>query len=125
MTTTTAQQLRHIVHLRFELPDTVQLEDLRPLLEQVTPQVQLLDPDSAVLDVTGALRFWNRTAAEIARLIQLRTAALGAVTARRSPEWKTVCAHRSRESSKNARSTSGPALPGVRARSSRSGNASG
>ncbi|GGY78483.1 hypothetical protein ACH4VQ_35895 [Streptomyces anulatus] len=75
MSTTTAQQLRHIVHLRFELPDAARLEDLRALLEQVTPQVQLLEPDSAVLDVTGALRFWNRTAAEIARLIQLRTSA--------------------------------------------------
>ncbi|MDQ0701180.1 hypothetical protein [Streptomyces sp. W4I9-2] len=75
MSTATAQQLRHIVQLRFELPDTIQLEDLRPLLEQVTPQVQLLDPDTAVLDVTGALRFWNRDAAEIARLTQLRTAA--------------------------------------------------
>ncbi|WP_426500726.1 hypothetical protein [Streptomyces sp. D54] len=53
MTTTTAQQLRHLVHLRFELPDTIPLEDLRPLLEQVTPQVQLLDPDSAVLDDTA------------------------------------------------------------------------
>ncbi|WP_331758957.1 DNA polymerase thumb domain-containing protein [Streptomyces anulatus] len=81
MTTTTAQQLRHIAHLRFELPDTVQLEDLRPLLEQVTPQVQLLEPDTAVLDVTGALRFWNRTAAEIARLIQLRAAAHHSVRA--------------------------------------------
>ncbi|MDX3488215.1 MULTISPECIES: hypothetical protein [unclassified Streptomyces] len=47
MSTATAQQLRHIVHLRFELPGTVQLEDLRPLLEQVTPQVQLLDPDTS------------------------------------------------------------------------------
>ncbi|MFI2360977.1 DNA polymerase thumb domain-containing protein [Streptomyces anulatus] len=81
MSTATAQQLRHIVHLRFELPDTIRLEDLRPLLEQVTPQVQLLDPDSAVLDVTGALRFWNRDAAEIARLIQLRAAAHHSVRA--------------------------------------------
>ncbi|WP_228183970.1 DNA polymerase Y family protein [Streptomyces anulatus] len=83
MTTTTApqQQLRHIVHLRFELPDTIRLEDLRPLLEQVTPQVQLLEPDTAVLDVTGALRFWNRDATEIARLIQLRTAAHHSVRA--------------------------------------------
>ncbi|MFH8692677.1 hypothetical protein ACH4EC_38230 [Streptomyces anulatus] len=111
MTTTTAQQqLRHIVHLRFELPDTIRLEDLRPpLLEQVTPQVQLLEPDSAVLDVTGALRFWNRTTAEIAHLIQLRAVPLVAVIPRRSPEWKTVCAHRSSESSKNARSTNGSA----------------
>lgn len=82
MTTTTAQQqLRHIVHLRFELPDPARLQDLRPLLEQVTPQVQLLEPDSAVLDVTGALRFWNRDAAEIARLIQLRAAAHHSVRA--------------------------------------------
>ncbi len=119
MTITTAQrQLRHIVHLRFERPSPARLEDLRRLLEQVTPQVQLLEPDSAVLDVTGALRIWNRDAAEIARLIQLRAAALVVVTARRSPEWKTVCAHRSCESSKNARSTGGPP-----ARPSRCGNA--
>lgn len=124
MTTATARQLRYIVHLRFQLPVTSRLEDLRPLLEQVTPQVQLLDPDTAVLDVTGALRFWNRTAAEIARLIQLRAAALGAVTARRSPEWKTVYAHGSRDSSKNARSTSGPAAQPSRV-SERAGNASG
>lgn len=50
-------------------------------MEQVAPQVQLLEPDSAVLDVTGALRFWNRTAAEIARLIQLRAAAHHSVRA--------------------------------------------
>ncbi|MDG9687869.1 hypothetical protein QC334_34945 [Streptomyces sp. DH18] len=81
MTTTTAQQPRHLVHLRFELPDTIRLEDLRPLLEQVTPQVQLLEPDTAVLDVTGALRFWNRDAAEIARLTQLRTVAHHSVRA--------------------------------------------
>ncbi|MFF1265720.1 hypothetical protein ACFVZE_07785 [Streptomyces anulatus] len=81
MTTTTAQQQRHIVHLRFELPDPARLQDLRPLLEQVTPQVQLLEPDSAVRDVTGALRFWNRDAAEIARLIQLRAAAHHSVRA--------------------------------------------
>ncbi|WP_181009315.1 hypothetical protein [Streptomyces sp. SM11] len=80
MTTTTARQPRHIVHLRFELPDPARLEDLRPLLEQVTPQVQLLEPDSTVLDVTGALRFWNRTA-EIARLVQLRAAAHHSVRA--------------------------------------------
>ncbi|MFH9655565.1 DNA polymerase thumb domain-containing protein [Streptomyces anulatus] len=80
-TATAQQQLRHIVHLRFELPDPARLEDLRPLLEEVTPQVQLLDPDSAILDVTGALRFWNRDAAEIARLIQLRAAAHHSVRA--------------------------------------------
>ncbi|WP_097865752.1 DNA polymerase Y family protein [Streptomyces sp. rh34] len=73
--TTTARQVRHVVHLRFELPDNMRLEDLRPLLEQVTPQVQLLEPDSAALDVTGALRFWDRDASGIARLIQLRAAA--------------------------------------------------
>ncbi|MFJ1790087.1 hypothetical protein ACIOML_38035 [Streptomyces anulatus] len=100
------------MHLRFELPPhpaAELLQDLRHLLEEVTPHVQILEPDHAVLDVTGALRFWNRTAAQTARLIQLRAVSLIAVTARRSPEWKTVCAHRSCEFSKNARSTSGPA----------------
>ncbi|MFD3414714.1 hypothetical protein [Streptomyces cyaneofuscatus] len=75
MTTTTKRRHKQVVQLRFELPGTARLKDLRPLLEQITPQVQLLEPDSAVLDVTGALRFWHRDASEIARLIQLRAAA--------------------------------------------------
>ncbi|MFF2230834.1 DNA polymerase Y family protein [Streptomyces anulatus] len=78
MSTATAQQHKQVVHLRFELPPhpaAELLQDLRHLLEEVTPYVQILEPDHAVLDVTGALRFWNRDAAEIARLLQLRAAA--------------------------------------------------
>ncbi|MDX3064751.1 MULTISPECIES: DNA polymerase Y family protein [Streptomyces] len=67
-----------IVHIRFELP--AEAEDLVPvlrlLLEDFTPRVQFLIPDSARLDVTGARRFWGRDARGIAQVIQLRTAAL-------------------------------------------------
>lgn len=67
-----------VIHIRFELP--AEAEDLVPvlrrLLEDFTPRVQFLHPDSARLDVTGARRFWNRDARGIAQVIQLRTAAL-------------------------------------------------
>ncbi|MEV7898218.1 DinB/UmuC family translesion DNA polymerase [Streptomyces cyaneofuscatus] len=69
---------RHLVHLRFQLPEQPHpdiLTDLKQLLEQITPKVQMLPPDSAILDVTGAIRFWERDAAALARLAQLRTAA--------------------------------------------------
>ncbi|MFD9514710.1 hypothetical protein [Streptomyces mirabilis] len=55
-----------ILHLRFGLPpghDPELLERLRRLLEDFTPRVQMLEPDSAVLDLTGGLRFWTGTPA--------------------------------------------------------------
>ncbi|MGP4089477.1 DNA polymerase Y family protein [Streptomyces sp. KR55] len=70
---------RHILHLRFALvpghdPDL--LQQLRRLLEDFTPRVQMLEPDSAVADLTGAIRFWRRDARGVTELIQLRAAAL-------------------------------------------------
>jgi len=47
----------------------------------ITPVVQSLPPDSALLDVTGALRYWQRTPTGIADLIQTRiTARFGLTT---------------------------------------------
>ncbi|MGW3653774.1 DNA polymerase Y family protein [Streptomyces sp. NPDC000878] len=74
---------RHILHLRFVLPpghDPDLLEQLHRLLQDVTPRVQMLPPDSAVLDLTGSLRFWNRDARGITDLIQLRAAAFFGVS---------------------------------------------
>jgi hypothetical protein len=53
---------RHLLHLRFALPpgqDPDVLQQLRRLLEDFTPRVQMLEPDSAVADLTGAIRFWH------------------------------------------------------------------
>ncbi|MEV7887481.1 DNA polymerase Y family protein [Streptomyces sp. NPDC002817] len=67
-----------IIHIRFEVPAAAEdlALDLRRLLEDFTPRVQFLPPDSARLDVTGARRFWGRDARGIAQVIQLRAAAL-------------------------------------------------
>ncbi len=57
---------QHILHVHFELEpghDPEVLQRLRRLLEDFTPRVQMLEPDSAVLDLTGALKFWGATPA--------------------------------------------------------------
>ncbi|WP_327359610.1 DNA polymerase Y family protein [Streptomyces sp. NBC_01304] len=46
------------------------------LVRDVTPQVMALPPDAIAVDLTGALRFWDRDAAGIAALIRLRALAL-------------------------------------------------
>ncbi|MFI9772918.1 hypothetical protein ACIHJG_39725 [Streptomyces sp. NPDC052415] len=66
---------RHILHLRFDLPadhDADLPERLRSLLENITPRVQMIDPDVAVLDLTGALPYWRRDARSLTEVIQLR-----------------------------------------------------
>ncbi|WP_245608088.1 DNA polymerase Y family protein [Streptomyces hokutonensis] len=70
---------QHILRVRFDLPpghDPDLLEKLRRLIEDVTPRVQILEPDTALADLTGALRFWHRDARGVADLIQLRAIAL-------------------------------------------------
>jgi DNA polymerase-4 len=69
---------RHILHLRFDLPadpDVDLTERLRRLLEDITPRVQMIEPDMAVLDLTGALPYWKRDARGLAELVQLRVLA--------------------------------------------------
>ncbi|MER8009632.1 hypothetical protein [Streptomyces sp. NPDC094149] len=69
---------RHILHLRFHLPaehDTELFERLRRLLENITPRVQMTEPDTAVLDLTGALPYWKRDARALTEVVQLRALA--------------------------------------------------
>lgn len=69
---------RHILHIRFALTpehDPDLLQQLRRLLENFTPRVQMLETDSAAADLTGAIRFWRRDATGITELIQLRALA--------------------------------------------------
>ncbi|WP_348983234.1 hypothetical protein [Streptomyces sp. Root1310] len=69
---------RCILHLRFVLPadlDSELPERLRRLLEDFTPRVQLIEPDMAVLDLTGALPYRKRDARSVTELVQLRVLA--------------------------------------------------
>ncbi|MCZ7430482.1 DNA polymerase Y family protein [Streptomyces sp. WMMC1477] len=52
---------------------------LLDLLADITPVVQALPPDAALADVRGALRYFGRTATELAELIRVRALALHAV----------------------------------------------
>ncbi|MEU0946896.1 hypothetical protein ABZ379_29775 [Streptomyces canus] len=66
-----------ILRLSFDLPpdaDAELPERLRRLLEDFTPRVQLLE-DGALLDLTGAMRWWQRDARGITELVQLRVLA--------------------------------------------------
>ncbi|WP_030574086.1 DNA polymerase Y family protein [Streptomyces aureocirculatus] len=69
---------RQILHVHFFLsghaPDTY--GEVLALLEDLTPRVMALPPDGADLDVTGALRFWDRDARRLGDLLRLRVAAL-------------------------------------------------
>ncbi|MFD8725275.1 hypothetical protein ACFV2H_46880 [Streptomyces sp. NPDC059629] len=68
---------RRILCLSFDLPpdaDAELTERLRRLLEDFTPRVQMLE-DGALLDLTGATRWWQRDARGITELVQLRALA--------------------------------------------------
>ncbi|SOR84431.1 hypothetical protein [Streptomyces chartreusis] len=69
---------RYILHLRLDLqpdPDADLPERLRHLLENITPRVQMIEPDSAALDITGAIPYWKRDARGLTELVQLRVLA--------------------------------------------------
>ncbi|GAA2266205.1 hypothetical protein GCM10010232_68190 [Streptomyces amakusaensis] len=61
-----------ILHARFTHPSFETYRELFTVLGDITPAVQALPPDSALLDITGALRYWQRTPAQLADLIQTR-----------------------------------------------------
>ncbi len=70
---------RSVLHLRLPL-DRLGTGSLYAqvveALEDVTALVEPLPPDSADLDVTGALRFWDRDVRQLAVMVQLRLAGL-------------------------------------------------
>ncbi|MFB6864272.1 hypothetical protein ACFCZQ_33205 [Streptomyces virginiae] len=73
---------RRILHTHFHLhhPGDADLyAQLLTLAEGITPRVQALPPDAAHLDITGALRYWDRDPAGLAALLRLRTLALHGV----------------------------------------------
>lgn len=66
-----------ILCVRFQLPPMYEaaLPRLLTLLEDFTPVVQALPPDSALVDLRGAERCFGRDAGELAALIRLRALA--------------------------------------------------
>ncbi|MEU9123050.1 hypothetical protein AB0C96_24825 [Streptomyces sp. NPDC048506] len=72
-----APRLPGVLHVRFASADGTpvgagQFEQLLRLLAQFTPTVEALPPDAALVDVRGALRYFDRDAEGIAELIRLR-----------------------------------------------------
>ncbi|MEU4968369.1 DNA polymerase Y family protein [Streptomyces smyrnaeus] len=64
----------HVLYVHFGAPE--RYDALLALLTDITPLVQALPPDAALADVRGALRYFGRDAAELARLVRLRALAL-------------------------------------------------
>ncbi|MFI1652107.1 DNA polymerase thumb domain-containing protein [Streptomyces avidinii] len=73
---------RRILHAHFHLPHGARpdlYEQLLVLAQEITPRVQAIPPDAAHLDITGALRYWQRDPEGLAALLRLRTLALHGV----------------------------------------------
>jgi len=68
---------RFIAHLHLHGPLTEErYEDVLDLLTGVTPKVAAIPPDAIQLDLTGALRYFDRDPYEVLQLARLRIAAL-------------------------------------------------
>lgn len=72
----------HVLHVRFHPPpgagpvlDEETYGCLLELLGEITPVVRALPPDAALADVRGALRYFGRTAGELAALLRVRALA--------------------------------------------------
>ncbi|MGW6574050.1 hypothetical protein ACWGAN_17970 [Streptomyces sp. NPDC054945] len=79
---TIAMTERRILHAHWHLPrkdDADLYTQLLAVAEGITPRVQAIEPDAAHLDITGALRYWQRTPEQVAALLRLRTMALHGV----------------------------------------------
>ncbi|MFE4599507.1 hypothetical protein ACFRKE_01455 [Kitasatospora indigofera] len=63
---------RAILHLRIHRPSFEVYAQLFSVLADVSPVVQALPPDGALMDVTGALAYFGRTPAGLADLLQTR-----------------------------------------------------
>ncbi|MDJ1136781.1 DNA polymerase Y family protein [Streptomyces iconiensis] len=66
----------HVLYVHFGARARERYEELLALLADFTPVVQALPPDAALADVRGALRYFARDAAGLARLVRLRALAL-------------------------------------------------
>ncbi|RLU82521.1 hypothetical protein CTZ27_29775 [Streptomyces griseocarneus] len=61
-----------ILHVRFPHLPFEAYPELSGVFTDITPAVQILPGDGALLDITGALRYWRRTPAQLTDLLQTR-----------------------------------------------------
>jgi DNA polymerase IV len=66
----------HVLYVHFGEQTEESFSALLGLLADFTPVVQALPPDAALADVRGALRYFDRDAPGLARLVRLRALAL-------------------------------------------------
>lgn len=66
----------HVLYVHFDSAADEDRPDLLDLLRDITPVVQALPPDAALADVAGALRYFDRDATELARIVRTRALAL-------------------------------------------------
>lgn len=64
-----------VLHLRFHSASFETYRELFTVLGDTTPVVQALPPDSALLDLAGAVRYFGQTPAQLADRLQTRLAA--------------------------------------------------
>ena len=80
--TTDQPSARHILHLRYLglTRDDARYPLLVEIAATVSARVQALPPDAAVLDLTGAVRYFAATPQDVADMVRLRTLALAGVS---------------------------------------------
>jgi DNA polymerase-4 len=70
-------RLRHIAHLYLHgVPDDDRYADVLDLLTGITPHVQAFPPDAVQLDLTSALRYFDRGPYDLVQMARLRLMAL-------------------------------------------------
>ncbi|MEU3459246.1 hypothetical protein ABZ721_04725 [Streptomyces sp. NPDC006733] len=73
---------RPILHAHFHggtRDDPALYQQLLEVLQGISPRVQALEPDGAQMDLTGALRYFDRSPRDLAELIRMRVVALHGV----------------------------------------------
>jgi DNA polymerase-4 len=79
---TIAPPARHLLHLRYEhlARDDTRYPQLLEIAATISARVQALPPDGAVLDLTGAIRYFAASPEDVAAMVRMRTVALAGVT---------------------------------------------
>jgi DNA polymerase-4 len=78
-TTRTTRTARTIAYAHLHRPSDETYRQLFAVLADITPTVQALPPDAALLDLTGALGYFKQTPADLALLLQVKILARFAI----------------------------------------------
>lgn len=107
----------HVLYVHFGPGDTARerYPELLELLADITPVVQALPPDAALADVRGALRYFGRTAAELAEVLRVRSLARHGVDCTVGVAGNPLLARMAAQSGPPGRVTEVPADPAAAA----------